>query len=102
MLLPSLQSTLAKGTQINATFGLVLYDDLYNWETSRFRYAFASHNGRLPGGIFTRVSAGYFEQTQYGIEGHATKFFFGDQLRFDLNLSLTENKFLDTPPGEEP
>ena len=99
MLLPSLQSTLAKGTQINATFGLVLYDDLYNWETSRFRYAFASHNGRLPGGIFTRVSAGYFEQTQYGIEGHATKFFFGDQLRFDLNLSLTENKFLDTPPG---
>lgn len=99
MLLPSLQSTLAKGTQINATFGLVLYDDLYNWETSRFRYAFASHSGRLPGGIFTRISAGYFEQTQYGIEGHATKFFFGDQLRFDLNLSLTENKFLDTPPG---
>ena len=99
MLLPSLQSTIAKGTQINTTFGVVLYDDLYNWETSRFRYAFASHNGRLPGGIFTRLSAGYFEQTQYGIEGHATKFFFGDQLRLDLNLSLTENRFLDTPPG---
>jgi len=99
MFLPSLQSTIAKGTQINTTFGVVLYDDLYNWETSRFRYAFASHNGRLPGGIFTRLSAGYFEQTQYGIEGHATKFFFGDQLRLDLNLSLTENRFLDTPPG---
>ena len=99
MLLPSLQSTIAKGTQINTTFGVVLYDDLYNWETSRFRFAFASHNGRLPGGIFTRLSAGYFEQTQYGIEGHATKFFFGDQLRLDLNLSLTENRFLDTPPG---
>ena len=99
MLLPSLQSTIAKGTQINTTFGLVLYDDLYKWEKSRFRYAFASHNSRLPGGIFTRVSAGYFDSTQYGIEGHASKFFFGDQLRFDLNLSLTENKFLDTPPG---
>jgi hypothetical protein len=99
MLLPSLQSTIAKGTQINTTFGLVLYDDLYKWEKSRFRYAFASHNGRLPGGIFTRISAGYFDSTQYGIEGHASKFFFGDQLRFDLNLSLTENKFLDTPPG---
>lgn len=99
MLLPSLQTTLARGTQINATYGAVLYDDLYFWEVSRWRYAFASHNGRLPGGFFTRVSAGYFEQTQYGIEGHATKFFFGDQLRFDLNLSLTENRFLDTPPG---
>ena len=99
ILLPSLQSTIAKGTQINTTFGLVLYDDLYKWEKSRFRYAFASHNGRLPGGIFTRISAGYFDSTQYGIEGHASKFFFGDQLRFDLNLSLTENKFLDTPPG---
>ena len=99
MLLPSLQTTLARGTQINATYGAVLYDDLYFWEVSRWRYAFASHNGRLPGGIFTRLSAGYFEQTQYGIEGHATKFFFGDQLRLDLNLSLTENRFLDTPPG---
>ena len=99
MLLPSLQTTLARGTQINATYGAVLYDDLYFWEVSRWRYAFASHNGHLPGGIFTRLSAGYFEQTQYGIEGHATKFFFGDQLRLDLNLSLTENRFLDTPPG---
>ena len=98
MLLPSFQSTVARGTQINTTYGVVLYDDLYFWEKSRFRYAFASHNGRLPGGIFTRISAGYFEQTQYGIEGHATKFFFGDQLRLDLNLSLTENKFLDKPP----
>lgn len=98
MLLPSLQTTITKGTQINATYGAVLYDDFYYWETSRFRYAFASHNGRLPGGIFTRVSAGYFESTQYGIEGHATKFFWGDQLRIDLNLSLTENRFLDAPP----
>lgn len=99
MLLPSLQTTLARGMQINATYGAVLYDDLYFWEVSRWRYAFTSHNGRLPGGIFTRVSAGYFELTQYGIEGHATKFFFGDQLRLDLNLSLTENRFLDTPPS---
>jgi len=99
MLLPSLQTTLARGTQINATYGAVLYDDFYYWETSRFRYAFASHNGRLPGGIFTRVSAGYFESTQYGIEGHATKFLLGDKIRFDLNLSLTENRFLDAPPS---
>ena len=99
MLLPSLQTTVARGTQINATYGAVLYDDLYGWEKSRFRYAFASHNGRLPGGIFTRVSAGYFEATQYGIEGHATKFLLGDKIRLDLNLSLTENRFLDAPPN---
>jgi len=99
MLLPSFQSTIAKGTQVNATYSVVLYDDFYYWETSRFRYAFASHNGRLPGGIFTRVSAGYFESTQYGIEGHATKFFLSDKIRLDLNLSLTENRFLDAPPS---
>ncbi len=98
MLLPSFQSTVAKGTQLNATYGAVLYDDLYYWETSRFRYAFASHNGRLPGAIFTRISAGYFEATQFGIEGHATKFFLSDKVRLDLNLSLTENRFLDAPP----
>jgi len=98
-LLPSFQTTLSKGVHLNATYGAVLYDDLYSWETSRWRYAFASHNGKLPGGIFTRVSAGFFENTQYGIEGHATKLFLEDRIRIDLNLSLTENKFLDTPPG---
>ena len=97
-LLPSIQNTLAKGTQINATYGVVLYDDLYFWETSRWRHAFASHNGRLPGNVFTRLSAGFFEHTQFGIEGHATKFFIEDKLRLDLNLSLTENRFLDAPP----
>lgn len=97
-LLPSIQTTLAKGTQINATYGVVLFDDLYFWEKSRWRYAFASHNGRLPGTIFTRLSAGFFELTQFGIEGHATKFFLEDKFRLDLNLSLTENRFLDAPP----
>ena len=97
-LLPSIQTTLAKGTQINATYGMVLFDDLYYWEKSRWRYAFASHNGRLPGTIFTRLSAGFFERTQFGIEGHATKFFLEDKFRLDLNLSLTENRFLDAPP----
>ena len=97
-LLPSIQTTLAKGTQINATYGVVLFDDLYFWEKSRWRYAFASHNGRLPGTIFTRLSAGFFELTQFVIEGHATKFFLEDKFRLDLNLSLTENRFLDAPP----
>ena len=97
-LLPNIQTTLAKGTQINTTYGVVLFDDLYYWEKSRWRYAFASHNGRLPGTIFTRLSAGFFEQTQFGVEGHATKFFLEDKFRLDLNLSLTENRFLDAPP----
>jgi len=95
----SFQTTLTKGTQINATYWVLLYDDLYLWEKSRWRYAFISHNSRLPGGLFARVSAGFFRSTQYGIETHFTKFFFEDQLRFDVNVSLTENKFLDTPPG---
>lgn len=98
MLLPSVQSTLAKGILINTTYGAVLYDDLYNWEVSRFRYAFVSHNANLPGGIFTRLSLGYFEQTQFGVEGHVTKFFSEDKFRIDLNMSLTENRFLDSPP----
>ncbi|MEK9750141.1 MAG: YjbH domain-containing protein [Flavobacteriaceae bacterium] len=100
-LLPSIQTTLAKGTQINATYSVVLFDDLYYWEKSRWRYAFASHNGRLPGTIFTRLSAGFFELTQFGIESQVTKFFLEDKFRLDLNLSLTENRFLDTPPGRK-
>lgn len=98
MLQPEFQSTLAKGLTLTSKYQVILYDDFYYWEESRFRSAFLSYSGRLPFNIFSRISTGYFYETQFGVEGIISKFFFEDKIRLDGNVSLTENKFLEAPP----
>lgn len=91
------ETTLFQGLTLNSTYNTLVADDLYYNESSRFVSAYASYSRLLPKQIFARLSAGYFQNTQFGIEALFVKFFSRDKFRLEVNTSFTEDRFLQAP-----
>lgn len=92
-----LKTQISKGLLLKGRYDFLIYDDLFNWENSRFTSLFLTQSFNLNNNLFANISAGYFRNTQKGIDLRLVKFFFNDILRLELNSSLSQNYYLDPP-----
>jgi hypothetical protein len=99
---PSVEVSFLKGMKLTAQVINNLAGDPQG-NTVRPGLVVLSQTFRLPGQLFTTVSAGYFTRDRYGITGEARKYLFNGKMSVGANLGytgqmqLTEGYFTYTP-----
>lgn len=103
---PAVAISFLKGMTLTAQVIFPVYNNLVGdpqGNTIRPGLVVLGQTFRLPGQLFTTVSAGYFTRDRYGIHGDARKYFFngkmsvGASLGYTGQVQLLEGSFTYTP-----